>query len=157
MSIFKRFMEKPVSRKTKGKFENSDKPIRKTEEDEVDWIHYNVIHHIDHALPGVTTAQGSYYEVTEKDFEGVVAECKKLLPQISISIEDKHIFDDKILTQAVLLGVSLKETRIMHKRHNVGLRTDVEMLLADEESRVRRYEKALERYRKQLESLSSKK
>lgn len=156
MSIFKRFMEKPVSGRSREKFENADKPTRKKSDDEIDWIHYNVIHHIDHALPGATTAQGSYYEVTARDFEGVVEECKKLLPQISISTEDVHIFNDKILTQAVLLGVPLKETRIMHKRHNVGLRTDAEMMLADEENRVLRYEKARERYREQLESLRSK-
>ena len=156
MSIFKRSMEKPVPGKTREKFENADKPTRKKSDDEIDWIHYNIIHHVDHALPDAITAQGSYYEVTVRDFEGVVEECKKLLPQISISIEDGHIFDDKFLTQAVLLGVPLKETRIMHKRHNVGLRTDVEMLLADEECRVRRYEGVLERYRKQLESLRAK-
>ena len=157
MSIFKRFMEKPVSGKTKGKFENSDKPVRKTGEDEVDWIHYNVIHHIDHALPEVTTAQGSYYEVTTKDYEGVVVDCQKLLPQISISSDNAHIFDNKILTQAALLGVSLKETRAMHKRHNIGLRTDTEMLLADAECCVRRLEEARVNYRKQLEILISKK
>jgi hypothetical protein len=149
-------MEKPVSVKARKKFENADGPSRKKSDDEIDWIHYNIIHHIDHALPDVTTAQGSYYEVTAKDFESVVAECKNLLSQLSISIEDEHIFDDKILTQAILLGVPLKETRIMHKRHNIGLRTDAEMLLADEEYRGRRYEDARERYRKELEILSSK-
>lgn len=156
MSIIKRFMKKPVSEKTGEKFENSDKPIRKTSEDEVDWIHYNVIHHIDHALPDVTTAQGSYYEVTSTDFEGVVGECIQLLPQISISSNDADIFDDKILTQGVLVGVSLEETRAMHKRHNIGLRTDTEMLLADAECYVRRLEEARVNYRERLEFLISK-
>ena len=112
MSIFKRFMEKPVSGRSREKFENADKPTRKKSDDEIDWIHYNVIHHIDHALPGATTAQGSYYEVTARDFEGVVEECKKLLPQISISTEDVHIFDDKILTSfdVVSIVAELSET-----------------------------------------------
>lgn len=157
MSMFKKFMEKPVSGKTREKFENSDKPTRKTAEDEVDWIHYNVIHHIDHALPEVTTAQGSYYEVTSKDFEGVVADCKKLLPQISISSDNAHIFEDKFLTQAARLGVPLKETRNMHKRYNIGLRTDAEMLLSDAECYVRRLEEARVSCRRQLEILNSKK
>lgn len=156
MSIFKRFMEKPVSRKTKGKFENSDKPIRKTAEDEVDWLHHNVIHHIDHALPDVTTAQGSYYEATSADFEGVEGECIRLLPQISISSKDANIFDYKLLTQGALVGVSLEETRAMNKRNAIGTRTDTEMRLADEECRARRLERDREKRYEALEILISK-
>lgn len=156
MSIFKRFKEKPVQAKTREKFENADKPIRKTAEDEVDWIHHNVIHHIDHALPDVTTAQGSYFEVTSTDFEGVVEECIKLLPQISFSSVDADIFDDKIMTQTVIVGTPLEETRSINKRNAIGTRTDKEMHLADEECRARRLERAREKRYEELEILISK-
>ena len=92
----------------------------------VDWPHQYIIERISYAKPEVTTVPGSYHAVSAKDFESCLTEAQAILAQLDVGVDHAGILELLIQLQAVQQSIDLLETRVMHVRDAVHLRTDAE-------------------------------
>ena len=94
----------------------------------VDWPHQYIIEQISYAKPDVTTVPGSYHAVSakDKDFESCLTEAQAILAQLDVGVDHAGIMDLLLQLQAAQRSIDLLETRAMHVRDAVHLRTDAE-------------------------------
>lgn len=92
----------------------------------VDFSHQYVVERILYAKPDVTTVPGSYHAVSAKDFESCLTEAQAILAQLDVGVDHAGILELLIQLQAVQRSIDLLETRVMHVRDAVHLRTDAE-------------------------------
>ena len=92
----------------------------------VDFAHQYVVERILYAKPDVTTVPGSYHAVSAKDFESCLTEAQAILAQLDVGVDHAGILDLLLQLQAVQRSIDLLETRVMHVRDAVHLRTDAE-------------------------------
>lgn len=92
----------------------------------VDFSHQYVVERILYAKPDVTTVPGSYHAVSAKDFESCLTEAQAILAQLDVGVDHAGIMELILQLQAVQRSIDLLETRVMHVRDAVHLRTDAE-------------------------------
>lgn len=92
----------------------------------VDFSHQYVVERILYAKPEVTTVPGSYHAVSAKDFESCLTEAQAILAQLDVGVDHAGILELLLQLQAVQRSIDLLETRVMHVRDAVHLRTDAE-------------------------------
>ena len=92
----------------------------------VDWPHRYIVERISYAKPTVAMVPGSYHAVSAKDFEACLTEAQAILAQLDVGVDHAGILEPLIQLQAAQRSIDLLETRVMHVRDAVSLRTDVE-------------------------------
>ena len=97
------------------------------QKDQKDWSHMTIIHHLQYALPQATTVPGSYYTISEQDFE----DCYNLAKESVHNTPGLNELSEKVYFQllefkAACLMCCLLESRLLHLRDAITMRTDVE-------------------------------
>lgn len=110
----------------------------------VDFSHQYVVERILYAKPDVTTVPGSYHAVSAKDFESCLTEAQAILAQLDVGVDHAGILELLIQLQAVQRSIDLLETRVMHVRDAVHLRTDAEANYDRSCARIQLMEKQLQ-------------
>lgn len=110
----------------------------------VDFAHQYVVERILYAKPDVTTVPGSYHAVSAKDFESCLTEAQAILAQLDVGVDHAGILELLIQLQAVQRSIDLLETRVMHVRDAVHLRTDAEADYDRAYSRIQLMEEQLQ-------------
>lgn len=110
----------------------------------VDFAHQYVVERILYAKPDVTTVPGSYHAVSAKDFESCLTEAQAILAQLDVGVDHAGILELLIQLQAVQRSIDLLETRVMHVRDAVHLRTDAEANYDRSCARIQLMEKQLQ-------------
>lgn len=117
----------------------------------IDWPHQYIVHHILYDTPNATTSCGSYKsykEITEEDFKGILDHVQKALETLDVNADSSHIFDALLKSKQSMLLCDLAETRLLHLRDSITMRTDIEKEYCLYESRI----KQLQALRQELES-----
>lgn len=110
----------------------------------VDFSHQYVVERILYAKPDVTTVPGSYHAVSAKDFESCLTEAQAILAQLDVGVDHAGILELLLQLQAVQRSIDLLETRVMHVRDAVHLRTDAEANYDRSCARIQLMEKQLQ-------------
>ena len=110
----------------------------------VDFAHQYVVERILYAKPDVTTVPGSYHAVSAKDFESCLTEAQAILAQLDVGVDHAGILELLLQLQAVQRSIDLLETRVMHVRDAVHLRTDAEADYDRAYSRIQLMEEQLQ-------------
>lgn len=110
----------------------------------VDFSHQYVVERILYAKPDVTTVPGSYHAVSAKDFESCLTEAQAILAQLDVGVDHAGILELLIQLQAVQRSIDLLETRVMHVRDAVHLRTDAKANYDRSCARIQLMEKQLQ-------------
>lgn len=106
----------------------------------IDWPHQYIVHEVLHGTPSATMSSGEYRTVSEDDFQDSIAKVKEVLPEIDINADSTHIFDAILRSREAELLCDLTETRLLHIRDSIRLRTDVEKEYRIHVERIRRLE-----------------
>ena len=121
---------------------------RREEKITIDWPHQYIVHHILYDTPNVTTSCGSYKEITEEDFKGLLDHVRETLGKLDVNADSSHIFDTLLKSKQTTLLCDLTETRLLHLRDSIAMRTDIEKEYHLYESRI----KQLKALQQELES-----
>lgn len=121
---------------------------RREEKITVDWPHHYIVHHILHDIPNATTSCGPYKEITAEDFRVILDHAREVLGKLDVDADSSHIFDSLLKNKHTTLLCSLAETRLLHLRDVVAIRTDAEKEYRLYESRIKR----LQTLQQELES-----
>ncbi len=119
----------------------------------VDWPHRYVVKKIDYARPSATTTPGAYQTHSTEDFEACLKEACASLSKLDVSVEQKGILETLIDLHGVQKAVELAETRIMHQRECIGMRTDVEADYDRSCARIRLMEERLAELEAEIRAL----
>lgn len=121
---------------------------RREEKITVDWPHRYVVHHILYDVPDALTACGAYKEITEEDFKGILDHAQEVLKKLDVNADSSHIFDALLKSKQTTLLCDLTETKLLHLRDAIAMRTDIEKECRLYESRIKR----LQTLQQELES-----
>lgn len=112
--------------------------LRKNRQREtLDWNHMCIIHEILFDYPKATTACGPFRAATEADFQDVLEQSRGVLAELDVDAQSSGIFTIPRKIKEVDLLCDLMETRLIHQRDAIAMRTDLE-------KKYRLYEKRIE-------------
>jgi hypothetical protein len=135
------------TKKAKQKEENADVTY--------DWLHHVIIRQIDHALPDVMTTAGSYAEIGVHDFQEVLDQAKQAIEDMDLGVTSKGVLEQLVLFRAAELMSGLLETRNIHTREAIYLRTDVEMFLDKNQAKITRMEEERALLQQEIDALQA--
>lgn len=101
-----------------------------------DWEHHCIVHELQYAYPDCTTTPGSYPVFTEEDFHDCIRQAEEKIEKLDLGAAQKAAFDALVELAAMKMIDNLLETRTMHQRTAIRLRTEVEASLAQKQARL---------------------
>lgn len=128
---------------------------RREEKITVDWPHHYIVHHILYDTPNATTSCGSYKEITEEDFKGILDHAREVLKKLDVNADSSHIFDALLKSKQTTLLCDLTETRLLHLRDAIAMRTDIEKECRLYESRIKRLQTLQQELESEKQALQS--
>lgn len=116
--------------------------FRKKSQEKVtlDWPHQYVIHEVKYAFPDCTTTPGCYRSASRKDFDQTVNQAITAMEQLDLSYQRP---DQSVRLRALELALDLGETRLLHHREALRMRSEVAGYLAQRRVQVRLLEDRL--------------
>lgn len=93
---------------------------------EIDWDHKTIVHHVLYAQPSATHAAGGYPVIGDEEFAPCLDEAREAISTLDFDLSSVSVMEPLSLLHELPYLINIAETRTLHQRTSVSIKTDVE-------------------------------